>query len=79
MILLFASFAVLSAEPAAPAVPVPTATPAEAAPKAKVKKVCRKIENSNSRMSKRVCTTDPDYDKQQEGVNAADLQRMGGR
>jgi hypothetical protein len=80
MIILFASLLLSATDPVVPQTAAPAQQPDQAAaPKLKAKKVCRKVESTSSRVTKRVCTTDPDYDRQQEGVDAADLRRMGAR
>ena len=52
--------------------------PAPAAKPVKEKKICRSVDSSVSRMTKRVCRTVQEWDdSRQEGVSQADLQRMG--
>ena len=77
MFLLFASVALIAADPAQ--APAPAAAPATAEP-AKEKKVCRKVEFTSSRMARRTCKTESEWAKDAStGANAADLQRMGAR
>ncbi len=66
MIILSASLLLLAAEPAAAPAP---ATQTPAAP-AKERKICRKVDLSNSRMGRRECKTEAEWE-------AADRQSAG--
>jgi hypothetical protein len=75
MFVLLAS-AALAAVQAAPA----TAQAPAAAAEVKEEKICRKVETSSSRMTKRTCKTASEWAKDDKsGANAADLKRLGGR
>jgi hypothetical protein len=64
----------LVANPATPTQPVQAAAPE------KEKKICKvEQDESSSRLRKRTCLTASEWDLHNQGVNGADLKRMGAR
>ena len=43
------------------------------------KKICRKVETTSSRMTKRVCRTETEWTVEDKSATAADLKRLGAR
>lgn len=77
MLLLVA--ALLAADPTAVSVIQPVA-PAPAAKPAKEAKICRVDTNeSSSRMRKRVCLSQTEWDRKDAGKTTNDLKNIGGR
>ena len=76
--LLFAAALLAATDPVAtPATPTQTAQ--AAAPQTE-KKICKvEQDESSSRLRKRTCLTASEWDLKDQGVNAADLKRMGAR
>jgi hypothetical protein len=67
----------LSADPAVAQAPAPAEAPATAR-KIEEKQVCRiDTSDSSSRLRKRVCMTQTEWDRKASGVSADDLKTMG--
>ena len=69
----------VSADPAVAQAPAPVQAPATAQ-KVEEKQVCRiDTSDSSSRLRKRVCMTQSEWDRKAAGVSADDLKSMGAR
>jgi hypothetical protein len=77
--MLFLAAALLTtADPAAAATPVGAAAPVQAAKPTKEKKICKVDENeSSSRLRKRVCLTQTEWERKEAGKSAGDLKTIG--
>jgi len=74
----FLAALMMAQAPAAPA-QAPQAPPPAVAP-AKEQKICRVDQNeSSSRLRKRVCMTQTEWDRQAAGVTGNDLKNLGAR
>lgn len=77
MSILFVTALMMAQVPAAQGAPVQQQAP-QAAPAEKEKKICRVDENeSSSRLRKRVCLTQTEWDQKEAGKDVSDLKGMG--
>ena len=78
MSMLFVAALMMAHAPAAQAAPAQDAP--QAAPAQKEKKICKVDENeSSSRLRKRVCLTQTEWDQKEAGKSDNDLKGMGAR
>jgi hypothetical protein len=75
--LLLAAALLTAADPAA-ATPASAPAPVQAAKPVKEKKICKVDENeSSSRLRKRVCLTQTEWERKEAGKSAGDLKTIG--
>ena len=80
MVVLLAALLVASDPTVAASQSQTDSAPAQSAKAVKEKMIC-KVDNTDSysRLRKRECHTQSEWDRKQAGVSAADLKEMGGR
>ena len=80
MSIVLAAALLMSADPTAAQQPEAAAAAPAPTPKVAEKKICRVDDSdTSSRLRKRVCLTQTDWDRQQRGVSVNDLKNIGAR